>query len=118
MEKTGDETVDSMFDEIVETKIGEGGKLEVVTLAPDAEQEVESAVADIVRSWRDFKDANGDYPIAVWGYQWWKCLCYLALAEDRLKEAFCGRDRSPASMKQYHKWRLKMIDGRRYRTDA
>jgi hypothetical protein len=110
-------TEDSLFDEIVETRIATDGTLEA-GLKPDAEQEIENAVADMMRSWRDFKDANGDYPIAVWGYQWWKCLCYLALAEDRLKEAFCGRDRSPASIRQYHKWRLKMIDGRRYRTDA
>ena len=110
-------TEDSLFDEIIETRIAPEGTLEA-SFKPDAEQEVEIAVADIVRSWRDFKDANGDYPIAVWGYQWWKCLCYLALAEDRLKEAFCGRDRSPASIKQYHRWRLKMIDGRRHRTDA
>jgi hypothetical protein len=118
MEKTGDKTVDSMFGEIVETKISSDGKLEVVALAPDAEQEKEDAVADMVKSWKDFKDANGDYPIAVWGYQWWRALMHLSLAEDRLKEAFLGRDRSPASVKQYHKWRLKMIDGRRYRTDA
>lgn len=110
-------TEDSLFDEIVETRIAPDGTLEA-GLKPDAEQEIENAVADMMRSWRDFKDANGDYPIAVWGYKWWKCLCYLALAEDRLKEVFCGRDRSPASVKQYHRWRLKMIDGRRYRTDA
>jgi hypothetical protein len=115
--KTGDETVDSMFDEIVETRIAPDGTLDA-SLKSDAEQEMEDAVADIVRSWKDFKDANGDYPIAVWGYQWWKCLCHLALAEDRLKEAFLGRDRSPASVKQYHRWRLKMVDGRRYRADA
>jgi hypothetical protein len=108
---------ETLFDEIVRTEVKPDGTVEV-SLAPDAAQEMEAAVADLLRSWKDFKDANGDYPIAVWGYQWWKCLCYLALAEDRLKEAFCGRDRSPASMKQYHKWRLKMIDGRRYRTDA
>ena len=110
-------TEDSLFDEIVETRIApdgtRGGEPQARRRAGDG-----GAVADMVRSWKDFKDANGDYPIAVWGYQWWKCLCYLALAEDRLKEAFCGRDRSPASMKQYHKWRLKMVDGRRYRTDA
>ena len=110
-------TEDSLFDEIVETSIAREGTLEA-SLKTDAEQEMEDAVADIVRSWKDFKDANRDYPIAVWGYEWWKCLCYLALAEDHLKEAFCGRDRSPASMKQYHKWRLKIIDGRRYRADA
>ncbi len=115
--KTGDETVDSMFDEIVETRFAPNGTLEA-TLKPDAEHEMENAVADMVRSWREFKDANGDYPIAVWGYTWWKALMYLSFAEDRLKEAFCGRDRSPASIRQYHRWRLKMIDGRRYRTDA
>jgi len=110
-------TEDSLFDEIVETRIALDGTLEA-SLKPDAEQEMEDAVADMVRSWKEFKDANGDYPIAVWGYQWWRALCYLALAENRLKDSFCGRDRSPASIKQYHKWRLKMIDGRRYRTDA
>jgi hypothetical protein len=70
------------------------------------------------RIWKEFRDVNTSGPIAIWGWQWWKCLCYLALAEDRLKKAFCDRDRSPASMKQYHNWRLKMIDGWRYRTDA
>jgi hypothetical protein len=108
---------DNLFDEIIETRIAPDGTLEA-GLKPDAEQEMEDAVADIVRSWKEFKDANGDHPIAVWGYQWWRCLCYLALAEDRLKEAFLGRDRSPASVRQYHRWRLKMLDGQRYRADA
>jgi len=62
--KTGDETVDSMFAEVIETRIAPDGKLEA-SLKPDAEQEVENAVADMIRSWRDFKDANGDYPIVV-----------------------------------------------------
>lgn len=117
MKKTGDDTVDSMFDELVETKFAPDGTLEA-NLKPDAEQEMENAVADMVRSWKEFKEANGDYPIAIWGYQWWRCLCYLALAEDRLKEAFCGRDRSPASVKKFHRWRLKIVDGRPYRADA
>jgi hypothetical protein len=111
------ENDETLFDTIIETHVAPDGKLEA-SLKPDAAQEMEDAVAEIVRGWKDFKDANGDYPIAVWTYQWWKCLCYLALAEDHLKEAFLGRDRSPASMKQYHRWRLKMIDGRRYRADA
>jgi hypothetical protein len=108
---------ETLFDEIARTEIKPDGTLEA-SLKPDAEQEMESAVADMVRNWKEFKDVNGDYPIAVWGYQWWKCLCSLALAEDRLKKAFLGGDRSPASVKQYHCWRLKMVDGRRYRTDA
>jgi hypothetical protein len=112
MGKTGDETVDSLFDEIIETRIAPDDALEA-SLKPDAEQEMENAVADMVRSWTEFKEVNGEYPIAVWGYNWWRCLSYLALAEDRLKQAFCGRDRSPASIRQFHCWRLKMIEGRR-----
>ena len=110
-------TEDSLFDEIIETRIAPDGTLDA-SLKRDAEQDMKDALADMLRSWKDFKDANGDYPIAVWGYEWWKCLCYLALAEDHLKEAFLGRDRSPASIRQYHRWRLKMLDGRRYRADA
>jgi hypothetical protein len=117
MEKTGDETVDSMFDEIVETKIGEGGKPEVVTLAPD-DEEIANAAIEMVKSWNEFKDINKDGSIAAWGYAWWKALSYLSLAEDRLKQAFLGRDRSPASIKQYHRFRLRVIWNKPYRADA
>ena len=116
--KAGDETVDSMFDEIIETRVGADGKLEA-GLKPDAAQEMEASVADMVKAWKDFKDANGDqYPIAVLTCNWWKALVYLALAEDHLKEQFLGRDRTPASIKQYHRWRLSLCDGRPFRTNA
>ena len=111
------ENDETIFDEIVRTEIKPDGTVEA-SLKPDAEQEMESAVADIVRCWKDFKEINGDYPIAAWGYEWWKRLCYLALAEDHPKEAFCWRDRSPVSVKQFHRWRLKLLDGRPYRADA
>jgi len=117
MKKTGDETVDSMFDEVIETTIKPDGTAEV-SLVDDAVQEMENAVADMARSWREFRDLNVKGPCVIDDYAWWKALMYLSLAEDRLKEAFCGRDRSPASIRQYHKFRLKMIAGRRYRTDA
>ena len=78
-----------------------------------------ASVADMFKAWKDFKDANGDqYPIAVWTYNWWKALVYLALAEDHLKEQFLGRDRTPASIKQYHRWRLSLCDGRPFRANA
>jgi hypothetical protein len=108
---------ETLFGEIVRTEVKPDGTVEV-SLKPDAEREMEASVADIVKAWQDFKEANGEYPIAVWGCAWWKALGYLALAEDHLKEAFLGRDRSPASVKQYHRWRLKMLDGQRYRADA
>jgi hypothetical protein len=111
-------TEDSLFDEIIETRIAPDGTVEA-TLKPDAAQEMEACVADIVKAWKDFKDANGDqYPIAVWGYAWWKALVHLALAEDHLKEQFLGRDRSPKSVAQYHRWRLSLCDGRPFRANA
>jgi hypothetical protein len=42
----------------------------------------------------------------------------LALAEDHLKEQFLGRDRSPKSIAQYHRWRLSLCDGRPFRANA
>jgi hypothetical protein len=111
-------TEDSLFDEIVETRIAPDGTVEA-TLVEDAAQEMAASLADMVKAWKDFKDANGDqYPIAVWTYNWWKALVYLALAEDHLKEQFLGRDRSPASIKQYHRWRLSLCDGRPFRANA
>ncbi len=86
----------TMFDEIVRTEIKPDGTVEA-SLVENSTQEMEAAAADMVKAWKDFKDANGDqYPIAVWTYNWWKALVYLALAEDHLKEQFLGRDRTPS----------------------
>ena len=105
---------ETLFDEIVRTEIKPDGTVEA-SLVEDAAQEMAASAADMVKAWKDFKDANGDqYPIAVWTYNWWKALVYLALAEDHLKEQFLGRDRTPASIKQYHRWRLSVCDGRPY----
>jgi hypothetical protein len=108
----------TMFDEIVRTEIKPDGTVEA-SLVEDPAQEMEACVADMTKAWKDFKDANGDqYPIAVWGYAWWKALVHLALAEDHLKEQFLGRDCSPASIKQYHRWRLSLCDRRPFRANA
>jgi hypothetical protein len=112
------ENDETMFDEIVRTEIKPDGTVEA-SLAEDAAQEMEASVAAMVKAWKDFKDANGDqYPIAVWTYNWWKALVYLALAEDHLKEQFLGSDRSPKSVAQYHRWRLSLCDGRPFRANA
>ena len=78
---------------------------------------MELAVAEMRQSWKEFREA-ADSPIAAHGYQWWKALMYLSFAEDRLKEVFLGRDRSPASVKQYHRWRMTIIYNRPYRANA
>lgn len=117
--KTGDETVDSMFDEVVETKIAPDGTLDA-SLKPDDAQEMENAVAEMQAAWKDFRDANADGNSAAWGYGWWKSLMWLSCAENRLKEAFLGRDRCPASIKQYHRFRLRAVwnNNKPYRADA
>ena len=48
-----------MFDEIVRTEIKPDGTVEA-SLVEDAAQEMEASVADMVKAWKDFKDANGD----------------------------------------------------------
>jgi hypothetical protein len=108
------ENDETLFDEIVRTEIKPDGTVEA-SLVEDAAQEMAASVVDMKKAWKDFKEANGDqYPVAVWTYNWWKALVYLALAEDHLKEQFLGRDRTPASIKQFHRWRLSVCDGRPY----
>src|ERR1700719_3002176 len=102
--RTPMENDETLFDEIVRTEIKPDGTVEA-SLVEDPAQEMEASVADMAKAWKDFKDANGDqYPIAVWGYAWWKALVHLALAEDHLKEQFLGSDRSPKSVAHYHRW--------------
>ena len=112
------ENDETLFDEIVRTEVKPDGTVEA-SLVEDAAQEMAASVADMVKAWKNFKDANGDqYPIAVWTHNWWKALVYLALAEDHLKEQFLGSDRSPKSVAQYHRWRLSLCDGRPFRANA
>ena len=109
---------ETLFDEIVRTEIKPDGTVQT-SLVEDPAQEMAACAADMTKAWKDFKDANGDqYPIAVWGYAWWKALVHLALAEDHLKEQFLGSDRSPKSVAQYHRWRLSLCDGRPFRANA
>lgn len=114
-----DKLIESMFDEVIETSIKPDGDVEVKLVSPSAE-EMEAAIADFTRSAKDFFNFRPDaaHDPERPGILWWRALEYLALADSRMKEAFICGDRSPASIKQYHKFRLKMIAGRRYRTDA
>ena len=111
---------ETLFDEIVRTEIKPDGTLEPSVKSDfAAAQEIEISMAEMQSAWADFKKANGDqYPIAVWTYEWWRALMWLSCAENRLKEAFCGRDRSPKSIAQYHRWRMTIIFGRPYRANA
>jgi hypothetical protein len=106
-----------MFDEIVQTEIKADGTVEV-SLVEDSAQEMENAVGEMKAAWRDFRDVNAENPAAYHTYKWWKALMWLSCAENRLKEAFCGRDRSPCSIALYHHWRMRIIGNRDLRADA
>jgi hypothetical protein len=127
--KTEDELdadIAKLFDEVTTTKVetvnGNPKVTDEQTIRDmEAAQEMENAIADITRSFRDFtaimeRGVNPTDPLRSLG--WWKCLQYLALADCRLKEAFICGDRSPASIRAYAKFRSKMLEGKRYRPDA
>jgi hypothetical protein len=125
-DKSDDELMRSMFDEIEEVTVKDGKVVErklwtdEQTVVQTDAQEMENAVADFLRSWREFSWLDQllatDY--GRQGIEWWRALECLALSDSRLKQAFCGRDRSPASIRQFHKWKLNLIECKRYRIDS
>jgi len=86
-------------------------------LPPPTPEQVERAVAEFVRSAKNFARVNGG-SARFSSSEWWQELQWLALADADLKTIFCGRDRSPRSIQQFLKYKLKMIEGKRYRSDA
>jgi hypothetical protein len=53
------------------------------------------------------------------GIEWWRAAENLMLANNRLKDLFCGRDRSPRSIRLCHEYKLTLIsDKKRLRADA
>jgi hypothetical protein len=126
--KTEDELdaeIAQMFDEAKVTKVemvnGKPRVTEEPTVAEADAKEMEEAIADLVRSYREFmvfteRGVDPTDPLRSKG--WWRALGYLALGESRAKDCFCGRDRSPVSVQQYAKFRSKMLEGKRYRPDA
>jgi hypothetical protein len=114
-----------MFDEEITTLIKAEGTVEEKNwLAEHALQaeEAEAAVADLIRSWRRFKEMDASVAAtsgAQLGIEWWRAAENLMLANNRLKDLFCGRDRSPRSIRLCHEYKLTLIsDKKRLRADA
>src|ERR1700741_2581906 len=124
-----DAEIAKMFDEVTTTKVemvnGKPRVSDEQTIAQIDAQEMENACADLVHSWRRFKEIDNRPGAATgpkleverWGRveRRWVAVGW---AEGSLKERFLGRDRSPASIRQYAKSRRKMVLSERYRTDA
>lgn len=125
--KTEDELdaeIAKMFDEVKEVRVETvDGKPRVTEEMVEGDaKEMEDAIADLVRSFREFsafteRGVDPTEPLRSIG--WWRALGYLALAESRAKDCFLGRHRDPASVRQWAKFRSKMIGCKgRYRADA
>lgn len=123
-EDQADAKVATLFDEITEVKTVNGKPKvtdEQTIRDMEAAKEMEDAIADLIRSFKDFNQimSHGVEPTdPLKSIPWWRALQFLALADSRLKEAFICGDRSPASIRQYAKFRSKMLEGKRYRPDA
>ena len=118
-----DAEIASMFDEVTEVKTVNGKPMisDEETLRQMDAEEMANAIADLTRSFSDFNAimSRGVDPVdPEKSLGWWRATEYLMLANNRLKDIFCGRDRSPASIRQYARFRSKMLEGKRYRTDA
>jgi len=120
-----DAEIAKMFDEVKEVRVETvNGKPKVTdeqTVRETDAKEMEEAVADLVRSFREFTaitECGVDPTDPLRSKGWWRALGYLALAESRAKDCFLGRHRDPASVQQYAKFRSKMLEGKRYRADA
>jgi hypothetical protein len=124
-EDEADKRIETIFDEVKEVHVemvnSKPRVTDEETIAQMDAHEMENACADLVHSWRRFKEID-DRPGAATDpnqeVEWWRRLDALGLADGSLKERFLGRDRSPASIRHYAKFRRKMVLGERYRTDA
>lgn len=113
-----------MLDEIREGRMvyGKPYVTDEQTVADMDAEEAKAAVTDLLRSWRRFREIDMSVAAtsgAQLGIEWWRCLQYLALADSRLKEIFIGGDRSPRSIRLFHQYKLRLIEGgKKLRADA
>jgi hypothetical protein len=124
--KTGDETVDSMFDEITETKIAPDGTATSKRYVTDDEtiREMEFAEAcdEYVRAARKFEKldrvAKAQKGIPDNLCAWFDALEEQYKADKRLWLLFVGADRSRRSNLMYCEYRKMLLSGEKLRADA
>jgi hypothetical protein len=103
---------------LIKATVAPDGAVEVNPVSPSPE-EVENAASDLFLSWKDFRNLNVEGPCAIHDDKWWKALQWLALADSRLKDLFCGGDHSPRSIAMYHRYRLTSVaEKKKLRADA
>jgi hypothetical protein len=115
--------IERMFDEATETHVElVDGKYVAFTDKETIAQMDASAMAEALNDFgfwaKKFRDSNGGDAHHGRANTWWVNLQWLALADAKLKDLFCGRDRSPESIKRYHTFRLQLIEGGSSKADA
>ena len=120
--KTGDEAVDSMFDEVVETTIKADGSAQVKRLATDEEREFAEACDALVaaeKAWAVIdKRAKAQDGIPDNLCEWFDMLEVRYQADKRLWILFTGEDRSRRSNLMYVEFSRALLSGKSIRTDA
>ena len=116
--KTGDETVDSMFDEITETKIAPDGtaKRYVTDDETIREMDFSEACSEMIRSEKLWRKLESDPKRDV--CRWFDALESRYQADKKLWELFTGGDRSIRSNMMYNEYRLILLRGGSTRADA
>jgi hypothetical protein len=101
MTKTGDETVDSMFDEVVETKIAADGGVEVNLVSPNAEETefMEAAMAYAEAERRRVRLSKMEASVAEWN-----AMDGVHRAEKKLYALFTEGDRSVRMNMMYNEY--------------
>jgi hypothetical protein len=120
--KTGDETVDSMFDEVVETTIKADGTAQVKRLVSDEETEFAEACDALVaaeKMWAKIdKRAKAQEGIPDNVGEWFDALEARYQADKRLWLLFIGKDRSVRSNRMYVEFSRALLSGKSTRADA
>ena len=115
------ERTESLLDELVETTFKPDEEGEVKTVEGDA-KEMQEASDELLQAGKRFRDFDTRHPGAALdsehALRWWRLCEFLMLANNRTKDVFLGRDRSPRSVRQHDKFRRTLLLGEPYRTDA
>ncbi len=118
--KTADETVDSMFDEITETKIAPDGTATSKRYVTDdetiREMDFSEACNEMIRSEKLWRKLESDPKRDV--CRWFDALESRYQADKKLWLLFTAGDRSRRSNKMYNEYRLILLMGGSTRADA
>jgi hypothetical protein len=121
VKKTGDETVDSMFDEIeIKTVQMVNGKPLISDEVQAEELDFAEACEDFIMAERKFNkiEATVRLDSSASVCEWWDCLERRYECEKRVWQLFTAGDRSPQSGKMYLQFRQTLLSGRSTRCDA